>query len=153
MRISASSRSFVAQGFEHRSIAGSSMGALVGGMSCGRQTREYRDWVGSLQRCDVCACSTGRCRGGGFIKGDRIIGALRDLIGETLHRGPADSLHRSRGRPRPQREVWLSQGSLFDAIRASIATPDRLSPVRYHGQVWSMADCSIRCRYQRPCAI
>ena len=73
--------------------------------------------------------------GGGFIKGDRIIGALRDLVGETNIEDLPIPYTAVAVDIDAQREVWLSRGSLFDAIRASIATPTIFRPYRYHGRM------------------
>lgn len=124
-----------AHGFSIRSIAGSSMGALVGGVYAAGKLEVYADWVRPLQRFDVLRLLDWTISGGGFIKGDRIIGVLRDLIGDTNieelpipYTAVAVDLD-------VQREVWFSHGSLFDAIRASIAIPTIFRPYHYQGRL------------------
>jgi len=123
------------QGFSIESIAGSSMGALVGGVYAAGKLDEYRDWVDSMQKYDVWRMLDWTLSGGGFIKGDRIIGALRDLVGETSIEDLPIPYTAVAVDIDTQREVWMSSGSLFDAIRASIATPTIFRPYRYHGRV------------------
>ena len=124
-----------AHGFAIRSIAGSSMGALIGGIYAAGKLETYAEWVRPLQRLDVLRLLDWTLSGGGFIKGDRIIGVLKDLIGETNiedlpipYTAVAVDLD-------VQREVWFSQGPLFDAIRASIAIPTIFRPYRYQGRL------------------
>ena len=124
-----------AHGYAIRSIAGSSMGALVGGVYAAGKLKEYSEWVRPLQRLDVLRLLDWTVSGGGFIKGDRIIGALKALIGEIdiedlpiPYTAVAVDLD-------VQREVWFSQGSLFDAIRASIAIPTIFRPYHYQGRL------------------
>ncbi|NCT68819.1 MAG: serine protease [Rhodanobacteraceae bacterium] len=124
-----------AQGLAIRSIAGSSMGALVGGIYAAGKLDVYRDWVRPLQRYDVLRLLDLTLSGGGFIKGDRIIGVLRELIGDTdieelpiPYTAVAVDLD-------AQREVWFSRGPLFDAIRASIAIPTVFRPYRHQGRL------------------
>ncbi|MGA9422879.1 MAG: patatin-like phospholipase family protein [Rhodanobacteraceae bacterium] len=126
----------LAQGFEIRAIAGSSMGAVIGGVYAAGKLDAYRDWVCTLQRFDVLRLLDWTLSGGGFIKGDRIIDALKDLIGETdiddlpiAYTAVAVDLD-------AQREVWFSNGPLFDAIRASIAIPTVFRPHRYLGRTF-----------------
>lgn len=124
-----------AQGYAIRSVAGSSMGALVGGIYAAGKLRSYTDWVRPLQRYDVLRLLDWTFTGGGFIKGDRIIGVLRELTGDinieelpipyTAVASDLDS----------QREVWFSSGPLFDAIRASIAIPTVFRPHHYQGRL------------------
>ena len=124
----------LAQGYDIRCIAGSSMGALIGGVYAAGKLQAYRDWAMALQRFDVLRLLDWTFSGGGLIKGDRIIAKLKDLIGEVniedLPLGytavAVDLL--------AQREVWFSRGSLFDAIRASIAIPTVFRPHRYQGR-------------------
>jgi NTE family protein len=123
------------QGFNIESIAGSSMGALVGGVYAAGKLGQYRDWVGSMQKYDVWRMLDWTLSGGGFIKGDRIIGALRDLVGETSIEHLPIPYTAVAVDIDAQREVWMSRGSLFDAIRASIATPTIFRPYRYHGRM------------------
>ncbi|HEY0197521.1 MAG TPA: patatin-like phospholipase family protein [Rhodanobacter sp.] len=124
-----------ARGFAIRSIAGSSMGALIGGIYAAGKLRSYTDWVVPLQRLDVLRLLDWTLSGGGFIKGDRIIGVLRDLVGDTdieelpiPYTAVAVDLDL-------QREVWFSRGPLFDAIRASIAIPTLIRPHHYQGRL------------------
>lgn len=123
------------QGFEIRSIAGSSMGALVGGVYAAGKLQQWRDWVLPLQRLDVLRMVDWTLTGGGFIKGDRIVRMLREQIGEIdiedlpiRYTAVAVDLD-------AQREVWFSRGSLFDAIRASIAIPTIFRPHRVQGRL------------------
>lgn len=124
-----------ANGIQVRSMAGSSMGALIGGIHAAGKLDAYRDWVLPLQRLDVLRLLDWTLSGGGFIKGERIVGVLRDLIGDI----------RIEELPIPytavavdldaQREVWFSRGSLFDAIRASIAIPTVFRPFPCEGRL------------------
>lgn len=123
-----------AQGFQIVAIAGSSMGALIGGIHAMGKLDVYRDWVCALARFDVLRLVDWTFSGGGLIKGERIIGTLRDMIGDTqieelpmLFTAVATDLDRGR-------EIWLSRGNLFDAIRASIAVPTVFRPHHVAGR-------------------
>jgi len=125
----------LAQGYEIKSVAGASMGALIGGVYAAGKLEAYRDWVRELQKLDVLRLLDWTFRGGGLIKGDRIVDKLRELIGEmniedlpTAYTAVAVDLY-------AEREIWFTRGSLFDAIRASIAIPTVFRPHHYEGRV------------------
>ena len=124
----------LAQGYDIRCIAGSSMGAVVGGVYAAGKLDEYRDWVMSLQRFDVLRMLDWTFRGGGLIKGDRIIDKLRELIGDVRIEDLPLSYTAVAVDILAQREVWFSRGSLFEAIRASIAIPAVFRPHHYQGR-------------------
>ncbi len=124
-----------ARGYEIASIAGSSMGALVGGIHASGKLAQYRDWVVELERMDVLRLLDFTFGGNGMIKGDKIIEVLKAMIGDSkiedlpmAYTAVATDLDR-------QREIWLSHGSLFDAIRASIAIPMVFTPVKLKGRL------------------
>jgi NTE family protein len=121
------------QGYRIESIAGASMGALVGGIHAAGELAAYRDWVCALSRTDVLRFLDFAFAVGGLFKGDRIMDTLRDMVGEhaiedlpIAYTAVATDIDR-------QREVWISRGPLFDAIRASIAVPTVFTPHRYLG--------------------
>ena len=123
-----------AQGFEITAIAGTSMGALIGGVYAMGKLDVYRDWVCTLAKLDVFRLLDWTFSGGGLIKGEKIIGTMRELIGDvSIEELPlaftavATDLDR-------EREVWLTRGSLFDAIRASIAIPTVFRPHHIDGR-------------------
>ena len=110
------------------------MGALIGGIYAMGKLDVYRDWVCTLAKFDVLRLLDWTFSGGGLIKGERIIGTLRELIGDTCieelplgFTAVATDLDR-------EREVWLTRGSLFDAIRASIAIPTVFRPHSLDGR-------------------
>lgn len=121
-------------GYEIRSIAGSSMGALIGGIYAAGKLDAYKHWVTALDRADVVRMLDLSFGWSGLLKGERIINKLRDLIGEreiedlsVSYTAVATDIERGK-------EVWLSRGPLFDAIRASIAVPLVFTPYEINGR-------------------
>jgi NTE family protein len=125
----------VERGYRIELIAGSSMGALVGGIHAAGKLAAYRAWALTLQRLDVLKLVDWTLTGGGFIKGDRVIAALRELVGDVdiealpiAFTAVATDLER-------EQEVWISRGPLFAAIQASIAIPGLLRPQALGGRL------------------
>ncbi|MDX1645103.1 MAG: patatin-like phospholipase family protein [Thermoanaerobaculia bacterium] len=115
--------------FEIRSVVGCSMGAVIGGCYAAGKLDDYESWVSELTDWDVVRLlDVSLIPEEGMMKGDHVIEALRELVGD----------HDIEDLPIPftavatdvieHREIWLRQGSLFDAIRASIAIPGLFVP-------------------------
>jgi NTE family protein len=121
-------------GYEIQSISGSSMGALIGGIYATGELQTYADWVTQLEKMDVLRLLDFSFGEGGLIKGERIINALRDLIGSYQIEELPLSYTAVASDLDNQKEIWLNKGSLFDAIRASIAIPSIFTPVEFHGK-------------------
>jgi len=118
------------QGYEITSIAGTSMGAMVGGVYALGKMDEFRDWGYSLDKRKVFALVDFTLSKQGLIKGDRVLKKMRDFIPDT----------RIEDLPLPfaavavdlinKKEVVFREGSLYHAIRASISIPSVLTPVK-----------------------
>ena len=128
-------RAIEERGVEIRNIAGTSMGAVIGGIYATDKLDTYVDWVNRLGKNDVVRLLDFSFTWTSIFKGERIIEVLRELIGdcqiEDLDRGftaVATSLD-------DQREIWLTSGELFRAIRASTAVPGVFAPVEWNGMV------------------
>lgn len=122
-----------AAGYRIIAVSGSSIGALIGGIYAAGKLDVYRDWVCALQKMDVLKLVDWTLSGAGLIKGERIIDALRELIGEVnIEELPIPFTAVATDLDR-EREVWLTRGPLFDAIRASIAIPTIFRPHPVHG--------------------
>lgn len=123
-----------ARGLRIAAIAGSSMGALVGGIYASGRLPAYREWALALTRTDVFRLLDFGIGRPGLFTGDRLMEELQEIVGQ----------HRIESLPIPftavatdlraQREVWLTRGSLFDAIRASMAIPLVFTPVKLGGR-------------------
>ncbi len=125
-------------GYQIDNIAGSSIGALIGGIHAAGQLSVYSEWVTKLQRSDIFRLLDPAFGGGSLLKGERIIKVLTELIGDhqienlpvSFTAVATDLTHAGAGR-----EVWLTRGSLFKAIRASIAVPTLFAPVESDGRL------------------
>lgn len=120
--------------YEIKSISGSSMGALIGGIYAAGQLQVYRKWVTQLEKMDVLRLLDFSFGAGGLIKGERIINVLRELIGRHQIEDLPFSFTAVATDLETQKEVWLNKGPLFDAIRASIAIPSIFTPFEYQGR-------------------
>ena len=119
-------------GFEIKAIAGSSMGALIGGIYATGQLDVYTRWVTDLERRDVIRLLDLTFGRSGLIKGDRIISILKSLIGDANIEDLPIRFTAVATDVEDEEEVWFNHGSLFDAIRASISIPTVFTPHRYH---------------------
>jgi NTE family protein len=123
-------------GYAIRSISGSSMGALVGGIYATSKLDIYTEWVSALERMQVVRLLDPAFSRSGFFKGERIIGVLRALIGDCAIEDLPISFTAVATDLESGEEVWLRDGKLFDAIRASIATPLIFTPFVYRARTF-----------------
>jgi NTE family protein len=123
-----------AAGFDIRAIAGCSMGALVGGVYAMGKLDLYRDWVCALERLDVLRLLDFSFQSTGLIKGDRIIEVLRKELGDTRIEDLPIRFTAVATDLDAQKEIWLEEGPLFDAVRASMAIPTVFTPAKWRGR-------------------
>ena len=122
----------VEHGYLIRAIAGCSMGALVGGIYATSKLEVYAEWVSGLERAHVVRLLD-PVFDRGLFKGERLMSALRELIGDcAIEELPVPFTAVATDLASGE-EVWLRHGRLFDAIRASIATPLIFTPFQ-HGE-------------------
>jgi len=121
-------------GYEIRSIAGSSMGAMIGGIYAAGKLDVYTRWVSALQRLDVIRLLDLSFGSTGLFKGKRVIGVLKELIGDRNIEDLPVPFTAVATDIQNGKEVWLSRGPLFDAIRASIAIPTIFTPHTIEGR-------------------
>jgi NTE family protein len=121
-------------GYAIRSIAGSSIGALVGGVYASGKLAAYAEWTMALERMEVLRLLDPAFGRTGLFKGERVIGLLRALTGDLDIEDLPLSYTAVAMDLESGKEIWLRQGKLFDAIRASIAIPLILTPFRLGGR-------------------
>ena len=112
------------------SISGCSMGALVGGIyACGKLS-EFTDWLRALDKLDIVKLLDLTLSDGGFVKGDRIIETLKELVGTHCIEDLPITFTAVAATLEDEKEVWLNRGPVFDAIRASISLPLFFTPAQ-----------------------
>jgi NTE family protein len=121
--------------FAIRSITGTSIGALIGGLHAGGKLDIYADWVGKLTRSDVWGLLDFSFTNKGLFKGERVMKKLGDLVGEAEIEDLEIPFTAVASDIERRQEVWISEGRLFDAIRASIAIPGLFTPVERDGRI------------------
>lgn len=123
----------MARGYEISSIAGCSIGSLIGGIYAAGKIHEARDWFCSLDKRDILSLTDFSFGMSHLIKGDRVMDAIQEWVPDRNIEDlpiPAafvatDFIH--------SRQVVFRSGSLFRAIRASISIPMCFEPVEYEG--------------------
>ncbi len=120
-------------GYAIRCIAGSSIGAVVGGIHAAGKLDEFEAWVRAISRVDIVTFLDVAWGKGGLVKGDRIINALIDLVGDVSIEGLPLRFTAVATDLNNQKEVWFTSGRLFDAIRASMSVPLIFTPFTMGG--------------------
>lgn len=114
-------------------IAGSSIGALAGGLHAAGRLSALKDFALGLTRRRVLSLLDISWRGSGLIAGERLGGLLDDVMGGMTFsdaRIPFICIATELG---TGHELWLRAGELAPAIRASYALPGVFRPVRVNG--------------------
>lgn len=117
-------------GYEITSIAGCSMGALIGGMYAAGKLPEVKDWVLALDRRKVLSLVDFSLSLTHLVKGDRVMEALKEIVPDVNIEALPIPYTAVATDWNSGKEVVFDHGSLYDAIRASISIPLFLNPVR-----------------------
>ena len=117
-------------GYEITSIAGCSMGALIGGMYAAGKLPEVKDWVLALDRRKVLSLVDFSLSLTHLVKGDRVMEALKEIVPDVNIEDLPIPYTAVATDWNSGKEVVFDHGSLYDVIRASISIPLFLNPVR-----------------------
>jgi NTE family protein len=122
-------RELINQGYKISSISGTSMGALVGGIyACGK-LEEYESWLLTLSKMDVFNLIDFTLSTRGIIKADRVFKEMQKFIPDHKIEDLPIKFAAVTADLKQKKEVVLTQGSLFDALRKSISIPLLITPV------------------------
>lgn len=129
------------RGYQIVGVAGSSMGALVGGLHAAGALDEFADWAKALSQSAVLRLLDPAWRGAGIFRAEKILDVVRDLLGEALIEKLPIPFTAVTTDLMAGKSLWLQRGPLDAAIRASIAIPGVISPYVLDGRV--LADGGI----------
>jgi NTE family protein len=93
-------------GYEISYIAGSSIGALIGGVYAAGSLDAYTEWAIELEAKDVFNLLDFSFGWQGLFKGERIIGALREMVGDRNIEDLDIGFTAVATDLREQREIW-----------------------------------------------
>ncbi len=121
----------VSRGYEISSIAGCSIGSLIGGIYASGKLAEAHEWFCQLDKQQILSLADISLGFSHVVRGDKVLRAIQEFVPDRKIESlpiPAafiatDIVH--------AKEVVFRSGSLFDAIRASISIPMFFRPVRY----------------------
>lgn len=122
-----------ANGYRIESIAGSSIGALVGGVHAAGRLDEFEHWISAVTKFDILTLLDISWMKSGLIKGDKVINTLIELVGDVRIEDLPISYTAVAADIVAEKEVWIRTGRLFDAIRASMSLPMFFTPFHYRG--------------------
>lgn len=119
------------RGYNITSIAGTSIGSLIGGIYAAGRLSDIKEWLFSLDAWKVFSLMDISLSKNHLVKGDKVIGAIKEIVPEVNieelripYRAVATDLYTGE-------EVIFDRGPLFEAIRASISIPSLFRPVKY----------------------
>lgn len=127
-------RALVEAGIKPDIIAGTSIGALVGGVYLAGKIDVLEKWARALNKRRMMSYMDVSWGGSGFMRGERLARVLRHYMGDLAiedldHRFAAVTCDLRTGY-----EVWLQRGEIVPAIRASYALPGAFEPIKIDGR-------------------
>lgn len=123
-------REILSRGYEISSISGTSMGALVGGVYASGKLDEYEEWLCQLDRMDVFKLVDFTLSKNGIIKADKVLKEIKKFIPDQNIEDLSIPYTAIATDVKNLSEMVFESGSLWNAIRASIAIPMVLTPAK-----------------------
>lgn len=117
------------RGYQITSISGSSMGALVGGMYAAGKLNEFKEWMCSLDKLKVFSLVDFTFSSNGLVKGDKVLNAIKAFVPDINIEDLKIDFSATASDITNHKEIIFRAGSMYEAIRASIAIPTVLTPV------------------------
>ena len=124
-----------AQGYHISSIAGCSMGALIGGVYAAGKLNEFREWMKTIDRKKMLGLIDFSLSLNHLVKGTRIIEAIMEFVPDVNIENLPIPYCAVATDLKVGREVMFRKGSLFKAIRASISLPSFYEPVKRNDMI------------------
>jgi NTE family protein len=122
-------------GIEPDIVCGASIGSLVGAAYVSNQLAALKQFAETLTWPKIVSLLDVRMSGGGLISGKQIVELLRKLKIDSAIEQCAKPYAAIATDLDSGREIWLREGPIETAVRASIALPGIFSPV-LHGDHW-----------------
>ena len=119
-----------AKGYHITSIAGCSMGALIGGVYAAGKLKEFREWMKTIDRKKMLGLTDFSLSLNHLVKGTRIIEAIMEFVPDMAIEDLPIPYCAVATDLKAGKEVVFNKGSLFEAIRASISLPSFYEPVQ-----------------------
>ncbi|MDE0943433.1 MAG: patatin-like phospholipase family protein [Alphaproteobacteria bacterium] len=121
-------------GIESDVIAGTSIGALVAGVHLAGRMDALEHWACSLNRMRIMRYLDLSMQSGGILGGKRLERLLKDNLGDLAIEHLPKPFITVATELVTGHEIWLRQGPLIDALRASYALPGIFPPVELEGR-------------------
>ncbi|MGV0642257.1 patatin-like phospholipase family protein [Mycolicibacterium sp. XJ879] len=129
------------RGYDIVGIAGSSMGALVGGLQAADKLGQFADWARALTQAAVLRLLDPSITAAGVLRASKILDAVRDILGDVRIEDLAIPYTAVATDLIAGKSVWMQRGPVDAAIRASIAIPGVITPHVLDGRL--LADGGI----------
>lgn len=123
------------QGYEITAVAGTSMGALIGGMYAAGKLEEVKEWMVSLSVREIFSLVDMSLSLNHLVKGEKVMEALKQIVPDVNIEDLPVPFCAVATDIKNHEEVVFDKGSLYEAIRASISIPSFFKPVISDGRV------------------
>lgn len=127
-------RGLSAEGIEPDIIAGTSMGAVVGGAYASGNLDAVEKWARGLKNTSFFRFLDLKLGGSGLFGGDKFNELMKEKFGDTQFEEQTTPFTAVACELKTGHEVWLKSGPLSEAIRASFALPGIFEPQEIDGQ-------------------
>ncbi len=127
-------RALKRQGFNFDIIAGCSIGSLVGGMYLSDKLDTLEAWALSLNKMKIVRFLDLKVRSGGLIGGERLLNEIKKHVGAVQIQDLPVPYVAIATDLVTGHEIWVQEGGLAEAMRASFSLPGVFPPVRHEGR-------------------
>ena len=119
---------FQEEGFQIGNVAGTSMGACVGGIYCAGKLDPFTDWVTKLNRRETLRLMDFTMSTQGVLKGQKVLDHLKGILGEIRIEDFQIPYTAVATDVKTKEEIWMRTGDLYTVIRASSSIPTLMKP-------------------------
>ncbi|MCK5838713.1 MAG: patatin-like phospholipase family protein [Bacteroidales bacterium] len=123
------------QGFQISSISGSSIGSVIGGLYAMGKLPEYTKWIKTLNQQTIWGLMDFTVSTNGLLKGEKVFSKMKTFIPDM----PIEKMNIPFAAVATdilnEKEVVFKSGSFYKAVRASVAVPTILTPVKYKNTI------------------
>ncbi|SKC49801.1 NTE family protein [Bacteroidales bacterium WCE2004] len=121
------------RGYRITSVAGSSAGALVGGIFAAGGLEPFKEWLCGLDPVQVVSLMDFAPSRNSLVKGDKVIRAIKERVPDVRIEDLPIPFAAVASDLFTGEEVVFREGPLFTALRASISIPSMFRPVKWRG--------------------